>query len=145
MRTLLAILPVFSQLMVPSLASAQERAPWTATVSMTRKVLAVGECSAVSLVLKSANGESPRGPNGQLVSMADFDLSAGGKLRALCGGKVWWRELLCGVRMSQGAGGNGGDGDCDVSGEVHRSEGARARRFVHDFDDGSDRSGSEQR
>lgn len=78
MRTLLAILPVFSQLMVPLLASAQERAPWTATVSMTRKVLAVGECSAVSLVLKSANGESPRGPNGQLVSMADFDLSAGG-------------------------------------------------------------------
>jgi len=75
MRPMLALLPLIPQLVVLSHASAQERAPWIATLSMTRKALAVGECSAVALDLKSAKSEWPRGPNGQLVSMSDFDFS----------------------------------------------------------------------
>ena len=75
MRPMLALLPLIPQLVVLSHASAQERGPWIATLSMTRKALAVGECSAVALDLKSAKSEWPRGPNGQLVSMSDFDFS----------------------------------------------------------------------
>jgi len=75
MRTALLMLPLLPQLLVLSNAHAQERGPWTTALSMTRKALAVGECSAVSLDLKGAKGESPRGPNGQLVSMADFDFN----------------------------------------------------------------------
>jgi hypothetical protein len=75
MRMMLALLPLIPQLLVLSHASAQERGPWTTTLSVNRKALAVGECSAVALDLKNAKSEWPRGPNGQLVSMSDFDLS----------------------------------------------------------------------
>jgi hypothetical protein len=76
MRSVLAMLPLIPQLVVLSHASAQKGEPFTATVSMTRKVLAVGECSAVSLALREASTQEwPRGPNGSLVTMADFDLS----------------------------------------------------------------------
>jgi hypothetical protein len=76
MRSVLAMLPLIPQLVVLSHASAQKGEPFTATVSMTRKVLAVGECSAVSLALKEASTQEwPRGPNGSLVTMADFDLT----------------------------------------------------------------------
>jgi hypothetical protein len=76
MRTALALLPLLPHLLVFAVARAQKGEPFLATVSMTRKVLAVGECSAVSLDLKDASGKGwPRGPNGASVSMADFDLS----------------------------------------------------------------------
>lgn len=76
MRTSLVMLPLLPHLLVFAEVRAQKGAPFTATVSMTRKVLAVGECSAVSLALKDASTQEwPRGPNGTLVSMADFDLS----------------------------------------------------------------------
>ena len=65
MRPMLALLPLIPQLVVLSHASAQERGPWIATLSMTR----------IALDLKSAKSEWPRGPNGQLVSMSDFDFS----------------------------------------------------------------------
>jgi hypothetical protein len=74
MRSALALLPLLPHLLVFAEARAQKGEPFLATVSMTRKVLAVGECSAVSLDLKDASGKGwPRGPNGASVSMADFD------------------------------------------------------------------------
>src|SRR5450432_305372 len=76
MRTALVMLPLLPHLLVFAEARAQKGEPFTATVSMTRKVLAVGECSAVSIDLKDASGKGwPRGPNGASVSMADFDLT----------------------------------------------------------------------
>ena len=55
---------------------AQGPEPWVSTLSIGRKVLAVGECSAVSLDLKDVAGKGwPRGPNGNLVSMGDFDFA----------------------------------------------------------------------
>jgi|GEM_PF-1653124 len=76
MRNALVILPLLSHLLVSAQSQAQGRDPWTTTLSMTRKAIAVGECSAVSIDLKDASRQGwPRGPNGAYVSMADFDLS----------------------------------------------------------------------
>ena len=68
-RAALAIVP-----MLPHVASAQ--GPWAAVLSMSRPAVGTGECNAVSLDLKDASGkEWPRGPNGNRVSLADFDLT----------------------------------------------------------------------
>jgi hypothetical protein len=76
MRNALVILPLLSHLLVSAQSQAQGRDPWTTTLSMTRKAIAVGECSAVSIDLKDASRQGwPRGPNGAYLSMADFDLS----------------------------------------------------------------------
>src|SRR5665647_3278006 len=76
MRAMLALLPLIPNLVVFAKADAQERGPWMAALSMTRKVIAVGECNAVSIDLRDAKGQEwPRGPNGTRVSMADFDLA----------------------------------------------------------------------
>ncbi len=76
MRASWAIFPWLPQLLLGSSIQAQGSEPWVATLSIGRKVLAVGECSGVSLDLKDAAGKGwPRGPNGNLVSMADFDFA----------------------------------------------------------------------
>ena len=59
---------------LPHVALAQ--GPWAPTVSVGRKALGVGECSAVALALTDpVTKEWPRGPNGNRVSMADFDMT----------------------------------------------------------------------
>ena len=92
MRNALVILPLLSHLLVSAQSQAQGRDPWTTTLSMTRKAIAVGECSAVSIDLKDASRQGwPRGPNGAYLSMADFDLSVSG---GACGG---WEVRRTGI------------------------------------------------
>jgi hypothetical protein len=68
-RAAIAIVPL-----LPHVALAQ--GPWAAALSVGRKALGVGECSAVLLNLSDpATKEWPRGPNGSRVSMADFDFT----------------------------------------------------------------------
>jgi len=76
MRATWAMFPLLSQLLLGSSIQAQSSEPWVAALSIGRKVLAVGECSGVSLDLKDAAGKGwPRGPAGNLVSMGDFDFA----------------------------------------------------------------------
>ena len=71
----LATMVLIPQLLVSQGVRAQERQSFTATLSMSRKTVGIGECNAVALDLRNTSGtEWPRGPNGALVSMADFDL-----------------------------------------------------------------------
>lgn len=68
-RLAIAIVPL-----LPHVALAQ--GPWAAALSVGRKALGVGECSAVLLDLNDpATKKWPRGPNGSRVSMANFDFT----------------------------------------------------------------------
>ena len=60
--------------LAPSVAVAQ--APWTVTVTPLMNPLPVGYCAAVQLSVLDASGrEPPRNPQGQRVTMADFDMT----------------------------------------------------------------------
>ena len=74
-RYLRGIGPVLALcLLVSPIARAQ--APWTVTVTPTMNPLPVGTCGAVRLtIVDPLIRETPRGPSGALVTIADFDLS----------------------------------------------------------------------
>jgi hypothetical protein len=49
---------------------------WTVTVQPAMSVLPIGGCSAVYLTIRDSTGkDTPRGPSGQRVSLADFEMS----------------------------------------------------------------------
>jgi hypothetical protein len=49
---------------------------WTVTVQPSMSVLPIGGCSAVYLTIRDSTGkDTPRGPSGQRVSLADFEMS----------------------------------------------------------------------
>ncbi|MEO6210588.1 MAG: hypothetical protein ABIQ10_10735 [Gemmatimonadaceae bacterium] len=71
---MLSLLPHLALLL--SQAQAQSPDPWATTLLLTRKTLAVGECSMASLDLRDASGmEWPRGPGGARIAMTDFDFA----------------------------------------------------------------------
>ena len=74
MRTLVIALVLLHGTMAR--VEAQKASPWVASLSMSRPAVGVGECNVINLDLKSGTStEWPRGPNGNRVSMADFDFS----------------------------------------------------------------------
>jgi hypothetical protein len=71
LRTCVALL--FIMLAAPG---AFAQAPWTVTVTPQMNPLPVGYCSAVQLNVLDASGkEPPRNPQGQRITMADFDMT----------------------------------------------------------------------
>jgi hypothetical protein len=59
----------------PVLAQGSDATPWSVTVKPTVNPLPIGSCGAVWLTLLDAAGrDRPRGPTGQYVTIADFDM-----------------------------------------------------------------------
>ena len=64
---------LLATMLAPSVAHAQS--PWSVTVKPTVDPLAIGSCGAVWVTLLDAAGKDrPRGPTGQYVTLADFDM-----------------------------------------------------------------------
>lgn len=60
-------------------------APWAVTIAPALTAIPIGGCSAIHIDLRDASGkESPRNPSGQLISLADFDMT----VSAAAGGTV---------------------------------------------------------
>ncbi len=74
--------------------------PWSVTLASGVKAIAIGNCTAIGIDLRDASGkERPRNPAGQLVSIADFDMSAsagsGSAVAAQYDGRWAWSACGC--------------------------------------------------
>ena len=145
MRTMLALLPLIRSWSSSHTRARRRRGPWIATLSITRKALAVGECSAVSIDLKSAKSEWPRGPNGQLVSMSDFDLSVSAPSARAAVGKYDGASSFAVCACPKAPAGTVATVTATYPSKWIAPKGARARGGLHDNDVGADRCGREQR
>ena len=81
-------------------ALAQDNAPWTVVIKPNANPLMVAECSPVRIDLTDATSKAaPRNPKGQLVSLADFDMSvAAGRDGVIVGrydGASQWSACAC--------------------------------------------------
>lgn len=76
MRATFVLWSMLFHLSILSHARAQTADPWGTTLSMTKTNILLGQCNVVALFLyDSATREWPRGPSGNRIAMADFDLS----------------------------------------------------------------------
>ena len=144
MRKALVILPLLSHLLVLPNRRRKGRDPWTTTLSMTRKAIAVGECSAG---VDRSQGCVETG----VASRTERRLRLDGGFRFECeraGGRAavgkYDGATSFAVCACRSAGGNGRDGDRYVPKQVDCVQGARPRRVIHDLGVGTDRGGREQ-
>ncbi|MDQ6829762.1 MAG: hypothetical protein M3081_12955 [Gemmatimonadota bacterium] len=87
MRRLAMSALAVGSLATPKLATAQDAPPWTVAITASRR-LAIGECSVVSIDLRDSTGkDTPRRPDGQRVSMVDFDMAADGPVKGALAGR----------------------------------------------------------
>ena len=74
-------------------------APWTVTLVPRNLPFRVGQCSPVTVELLDASGkETPRGPDGMRVSLADFDMSVSSGSTGVIGqyyGASSWSACVC--------------------------------------------------
>ncbi len=72
-------------------------APWTVTLTTSLPALPIGTCAAIGIDLRDATGkENPRNPTGNMVSLADFDMTVRGSgVAGVYNGASHWSACGC--------------------------------------------------